>query len=287
MCLRFFALLLLLSTMLAEKSLAATFSTIDYPGATTTVASGVNDAGDVVGSYTASFLNHGFLLRSGTFTTIDFPGAYSTAAQAINESGEIVGSFNAGGNSDHGFILQGTTYTRFDYPGAVITRPYAINNAGDIVGEYVDRSVRTHGFKFSEGVFTSFDAAPNADTRLTGINNNGDMYGNVFLYGSRQSHYRDFRVSNGSVEMIVAPVGYLFAAGAGGINDMGQAVSSVAYGASTLAVLLSPSNKLAPLQNQSTLATPFMTAMGINNSGLIVGLYIDASYVIHGYIAVN
>jgi hypothetical protein len=45
--------------------------TIDVPGATSTIVTGINDHGDVVGAYD---IRHGFLLKDGVFTTIDVPG---------------------------------------------------------------------------------------------------------------------------------------------------------------------------------------------------------------------
>jgi len=53
------------------------YTTIDDPSATDratgfTVASGINTAGQIVGSY-GHFGSHGFLLSGGTFTTLDDP----------------------------------------------------------------------------------------------------------------------------------------------------------------------------------------------------------------------
>src|SRR4029077_8355746 len=76
------------------------FTAINYPGATDTQAYGINDSGDIVGTYRdTAGLNHGFLLSKGTFSTIDFPGAGSTSARGINSSGDIVGTFAPGGHS--------------------------------------------------------------------------------------------------------------------------------------------------------------------------------------------
>src|SRR5207302_10466848 len=75
------------------------YSRIDVPGATNTAASGINGAGQIVGSFVdTSSLYHGFWRDAGgTFTTIDVPGATSTAASGINDIGQIVGVvFDAG-----------------------------------------------------------------------------------------------------------------------------------------------------------------------------------------------
>src|ERR1044072_881070 len=68
---------------------------IDYPGAVSTQASGINNHGDIVGSYAlADKSNHGFLLTSdGNFTSIDFPGAAYTLAVGIGPRGDIVGEY--------------------------------------------------------------------------------------------------------------------------------------------------------------------------------------------------
>ena len=51
-----------------------TFTQIDYPGATSTQAWGINSRGDIVGHYvSANKSSHGFLLSGGHFTSIDFP----------------------------------------------------------------------------------------------------------------------------------------------------------------------------------------------------------------------
>jgi probable HAF family extracellular repeat protein len=67
----------------AGISLAAqrpsTFTSFDFPGATSTTAWGINADGAVVGAYVDSAgKQHGFLLSGGDFTTIDYPGALST-----------------------------------------------------------------------------------------------------------------------------------------------------------------------------------------------------------------
>ena len=85
--------------------LAATFTAINVPGATSTQAFGINERSQIVGFYFDGVGElHGFLLDRGTFTTIDAPGATSTEALGINAGGQIVGRYFAGGR-EHGFVL--------------------------------------------------------------------------------------------------------------------------------------------------------------------------------------
>src|SRR5579862_8662405 len=80
------------------------FTTFNVPDANpgTTIAEGVNDAGQIVGYYRNSTGQHGFLDANGVFSTIDVPGSTSTTAMGINNTGQIVGSTNIGG-TPHGF----------------------------------------------------------------------------------------------------------------------------------------------------------------------------------------
>ena len=84
----------------------AQFTPLDIPGAVHTVASGVNDAGIIVGEYTdSSGTRHGFLWQGGSFTPLDVPGAAGTVASGINDAGVIVGSFADTLGGSHGFLL--------------------------------------------------------------------------------------------------------------------------------------------------------------------------------------
>jgi hypothetical protein len=113
----------------------STYITFDVPGATYTAASGINDTGQIVGTYLNASGNHGFLKEGSTYTTIDVPGATDTGASGINDTGQIVGGSNAGG-----FLKEGSTYTTLAVPGATATVASGINDTGQIVGTYFPAS---------------------------------------------------------------------------------------------------------------------------------------------------
>ena len=67
------------------------FTTIDDPLALEkTQASGINNAGQIVGDYADTSGTHGFLRSGGTFITLDDPLAQEkTQASGINSAGQI------------------------------------------------------------------------------------------------------------------------------------------------------------------------------------------------------
>lgn len=147
-----------------------TITYLNVPGTLTsngyTSASGINDAGDIVGSYMTSYASgqqHGFLDHDGAFTTIDDPNAgwKGTVATGINDAGIIVGYYYDHAGVSHGFIdINGTFETVNDPVGSNGTQINGINNAGQIVGDYYDSHNVEHGFVASiNGVATAEDRA--------------------------------------------------------------------------------------------------------------------------------
>src|SRR5262249_22991095 len=92
------------------------FTTIDVPGATATQAFGINESGQIVGTYVAGPIGHSFLLSEGIFTTIEVPGATSITATGINDSGQIVGFYQDPTGVAHGFLLSQGIFTTIDAP---------------------------------------------------------------------------------------------------------------------------------------------------------------------------
>ena len=127
------------------------FTTIDDPAADIvngerTQATGINSAGEIVGTVIGNHGGYGFLDRHGIFTTIEVPGASYTIPWSINAAGQIVGNFSDSTGS-HGFLYSDGIYTTLDFPGAFLTEAAGINDLGHIVGSYVttDPTLR-HGF---------------------------------------------------------------------------------------------------------------------------------------------
>ena len=147
-------------------------------GQVSTNGVGINDRGNVVGTYTDVIAgpNMGFVFSAGVATTIAPTGATATIPKAINNAGQIVGYFIDRNGNAEGFTETNDTITALNVPGAVDTFATGINDAGQIVGYFIG-GAGERGFVFSEGAFSFFDV-PNSNAIVTGgINNAGQIVG--------------------------------------------------------------------------------------------------------------
>src|SRR5260370_16470163 len=123
------------------------------PNATGTFAQGINNVGQVVGTYVLNGQVHAFLRDSdGSLMSLDFPDAVSTAANGINDNGQICGTYTTGNGSGrvHGFIRNADgSYVTFDVPDALTTYAWGINNAGTVIGSYFFDSVQHRAFSLT------------------------------------------------------------------------------------------------------------------------------------------
>src|SRR4051794_24049134 len=95
-----------------------TFLEFDAPGADHTEASGINNRGQIVGSYTSPSGPHCFLRDpAGAFTSFDPRGTNASCA-GLNNLGQVVGTFSDSSGS-HGYIRSPMgDFTTFDLTGA-------------------------------------------------------------------------------------------------------------------------------------------------------------------------
>ncbi len=113
-----------------------------------TVPIGINNRGQVIGSYVNADdgIRHGFVRIRGDYKFFDVPGAQLTIGETINNKGQIVGLFVDALNSQHGFLLNKGRFTTIDFPGSTATAAFSIDDEGTIVGTYDDSAGVTHGF---------------------------------------------------------------------------------------------------------------------------------------------
>ena len=153
------------------------YTALNVPGAATCDATGINDAGQIVGffSRTNPGLPHGFLRDAkGAFTTIDVPGAISTQVFGINATGEIAGQF-FDGSGVHGF-LRDTKGTLTVINIATSTSVSGLNDSGEFTGTIQGSSGIQGYLRDRNGTVTPFSAGGFL-TQANGINSSGEIVG--------------------------------------------------------------------------------------------------------------
>ena len=255
------------------------YQTLDYPNGQPTFAYGINNAGQIAGSYNGS-VNYarigtprGYSYAGGTYTPIDYPGADLTEARGINDAGQIVGG--AVSDAWHCFLLSGGVYTTIDFPGAQHTGANGINNVGQIVGEYATGG--WHAFLFSGGVYTNIDPPWGWSYSASGINNLGQIVGSYYDYT-----WHGFLLSGGVYTTFDPPGSALTFAQ--GINDAGQIVGTYLDGAGRMHGFLLSGGAYKSLDIPGARET---LVWGINDNGIFSGAYQDSAGKWHGFVSLG
>ncbi len=171
------------------------------PGSQAEAAFGINDAGAIVGQYTAPDKTMpGFLQVNNVYTKVAPATAAATNAQGVNKKGVVIGFFATaaalagktvdGNPMQHGFAFDSAaaTYTMLPdpkQPNLFTTQFLGINDNNQAVGYWQDVAGNQHGFIYDLAAKTfAFLDAPAAapvkgvtTTQIVGINDNGEIAG--------------------------------------------------------------------------------------------------------------
>jgi uncharacterized membrane protein len=227
------------------------------PGYPMTSHLGFNNRGQIVGAYLVDEAPtiRGFLRdERGDYKPIDVPGAAVTFPFDINDRGTLVGIYSRDLVGMQGFLRRPNgAVTTVDVPGASSTVPSGVNNRGAVVGCYLDDDGSPHGFLLERGIVTVIDP-PGANEDVTDCNISAmdvnDRNQIVGFYPDAEGTFHGFLYHKGRFTTIDPP-GASDSARTGACDGKGFAASA---------------------------------AFGIDNHGRVVGQYVDAAGVLHGYL---
>ena len=159
-------------------------------GSSWSAAYGLNDAGDVTGTYmTAGGGFRAFLWTPAQgYVDLGTLGGASSYGTAINASGSIAGSSQVSSGYSHAFIANGSSMKDLGTLGGVASYAYGINDAGNAVGySWIGGNAVTHGFLEEGGVMWDMNALIDAPgwvvTQLYAINGSNQIVGTGVLNG--------------------------------------------------------------------------------------------------------
>jgi probable HAF family extracellular repeat protein len=203
------------------------------------VANGVNDAGQIAGYVNFGSYQTAFLYANGSMQDI---GGYS--ANGINNGGQIAGQADQDGGA---FIYSNglTNYLGVLGGAGNYSMAIAINNSGQVVGasEIASNTSITHAFLFSNNSMQDIGSLGGTVIQQFGINASGQVVGASFIGTNKIQHA--FLHTGGQMYdlnnlLFATNSGWTISA-ASGINDAGQIVGQATnLSGQAHAVLLNP-----------------------------------------------
>jgi probable HAF family extracellular repeat protein len=283
----FFAALVstLLSALLAAPMHAGaaplyTLTVIGGPGG---AGSGLNSAGQVVGTMAAGADYRAFFYDGVTVADLGTLGGATSSALGLNDSGTVVGWSDVADGTRQAFV-----YANGAMSGLAIAGPSDasdINNSGVIAGTFTATNgsgdVAPQAYTWANGVLTQLGPAL-ADNQGAGerdfghaINNAGMVVGTAAVNASPDFPSQPFLYSNGVMQDLGDFGGII--SDAWGINDLGQVVGGAGVALSDTQLNVYGQHAFfysdGTLHDLGTLNDRFdSAAFDINNLGQIVGV---------------
>lgn len=254
-----------------------TFTTIDIPGAERTTVSGINNAGDMVGYYSAGGPNtRGFYYNAAQarFRKLDFPNSQTNGAYGINDGGEIVGTDVTAIQNGYTFLNNTFRFLNF---GAAANYASGVNTQGAVAGLYLDVCCDAHGYFFQDGQLTTLDYPGGVSAGAGGLNDSNIVVGS---WTDTAAVHHGFQWDAGTYTSIDVPGAtntYAF-----GINSTNTIAGYYIDSAGSDHGFLLSNGSYTTVDMPGARST---IILGINNSGLLVGQYTQKGKV-HGFLAV-
>jgi uncharacterized protein (TIGR03437 family) len=249
------AVLILLALGLARAQ-SYRFTELTIPGAEVAVAAGINNSGQIAGTYypsAASNVSHGFLRNpDGSIISFDVPGCANTRVGGINNLGAVVGWCDT-----QAFLRTAAgVFTTLDLPERLPFYPSGINDRGDVVG-YIGIIWAGGVVRHADGTTTAVQY-PGMGTEPVAINNRGDVAGSGLSGGAGGTWHGFVRSAEGVYTHFDLP-GTSAGTGILALNNRGQIAGS------------SPGAAFVSNADGSFTLIPGYNIAGMNDAGLIVG----------------
>jgi uncharacterized membrane protein len=197
-------------------------TTILYPGASGSLANGINKFGVVAGTYwgTNQSALEGFFYRNGAYKNVQVNG-HPAAVADINYSGYYVGQYGASQSVTAFLASPSGQVTILQYPGGYYTGPIWIKDSGEVIGTYEDQYFRLHTFLYNARAgYKTVEIRGKSGATITDINSSGMIVGGYFDGVA----VRAFTYQNGNFRILPVPGATNSTASA--INDKGQIVGA-------------------------------------------------------------
>jgi len=227
-----------------------------------------------------------FAQTTFTFVSFDPPGSANTQVWAINDAGTVVGDYADSSGVYSGFkrVKSGAFSKPIERAGENVYTD-GINNKGIVSGYYSvgpgqgyppPNPVTT--FTLQNQIYTTFTIG--TDTQINALNDDGDFTG---IYEENSSIYPAFlhvASTNSTVTFSVPGANFTFGYG---INNQDEVVGAYKVDVSDPDFSSFIRQADGRIQKFDVAGHSASVAANLNNCGTIVGAFLDASGLYHGY----
>lgn len=164
------------------------------------LAYGINDSGQVVGSYGyPGVFGGGFSYTNGVFTLITPQSGGGSDARAINVSGQIVGAHPPGDGSFRAYRITNGVLTDVGTLGGTNSQALGVNATGQVVGWAQISGGAQHAFLSDGNSMTDLGTLTGTNSQSLGIDNAGRIVGFYFSQVPGDSTTHAFLYSSGQM----------------------------------------------------------------------------------------
>ncbi|MBV8530838.1 MAG: RHS repeat protein [Candidatus Eremiobacteraeota bacterium] len=228
----------------------------------------------------AAFAPTGASVSTGE-QTLDFPDRATTnQLLGINDYGEIAGLAHRASQA-YAYIV-GKPYGQHDvamktFPAARTTTITALNGSGTIVGFYAEPTGAIAAFEERDGRWSRYSHAGSNQTEYLGVNDDGSTVG---FYADARGirHAFEYDGLTKQLRLIRPPGGLSVTATA--INNRGDIVGYMTTERGRVTGFLAQRERMTEFSYPGAVETK---ALGISADAFIVGSYVDAGGVTHGF----
>jgi CHRD domain len=261
---------------------------------------GVNNDGIIAGYFgsgAAGHPNKGFRVAAGSrsFVNENVPGSAQTQVTAIDDRGITVGFFSTMNNADQtndniGFYARGGVIHRVAFPAQDRANPpvdqlLGVNDQDTAVGFYTDANGNNHGYEYDidHRSYHPVKVSGATSTTATAIDRYGDVAG--FFDGANGATEGFLLTGGGHLTTLAYPGASMTQAL--GVSNHREVVGFYQVGdgdnAQTHGFTWTAKGGFKQVDDPSGVGAT--TVNGVNDAGVLVGFYIDASGNTHGMLA--
>jgi len=120
---------------------------LDFPGGQFTQPAGINDSGAIVGSFSDSIGEHGFLYHGGSWAKVDYPGAPGTTQVTGISNANVIVGFSTSTEPSIAFLYANGVFKVISVPNSFNTIVQGMAPGGMITGKTLPNGSSTaNGF---------------------------------------------------------------------------------------------------------------------------------------------